>query len=41
MKDFYDDDTDYMGGMEDEDNDTIEKEEEDAPGWELEDPTGD
>jgi hypothetical protein len=37
MKDFYDDDTDYMG---DEDNDTVEKEEE-TPGWGLEEPTGD
>jgi hypothetical protein len=39
MKDFYDDDTDYMG---DEDTDTpdIEKEEE-SPDWELEDSTED
>lgn len=37
MKDFYDNDMDYMG---DEDTDTpdVEKEDE-TPGWELEDPT--
>lgn len=40
MKDFYDDDTDYMGDAEDEENDIVEKEEE-TPGWELEEPVDD